>query len=427
MALPKSLFAPLRQPLLWGVVALLSSGAAVAQSYYKWEAVELPASSGASCGNGTPYRVFVNRTPLTSKTVVMFEGGGACWAKGSCLGEGGLLAASNPNGVKANYMSSLTMAAFGQITPFTARTHLFEKIQTQSWNIVYVPYCTGDVHTGNKVALYPDADPTKAALTYYHRGGPNGEALAKWLAKTIPSPAHLLVTGFSAGGAGATANYGVLRDAVKPKLSSLLADSGPLMQAQRNGIVATASLPLHNKIRTAWGLDGPDGMVTKMVARYPGYGDANNLGSMTTAIAQVYKQDRIGYATFQQDTIYSDFSYRDFYPEIAAAATSDERNKMLLAKWQPEVRAWTNAMKPFANVGYYVPYGRNFIGSHCLSIVGFDGTAIKEAGLSSFEVFLDNIISREGPVIKAFEGDAVIQTPAGGSLWDSIVKALTGA
>ncbi|RZI81674.1 MAG: hypothetical protein EOP38_18500 [Rubrivivax sp.] len=428
MTSAKTLVARVSRPLLWGAVALTASSAGLAQSYYKWETVDFPASTGASCGNGTPYRVFVNRTPKTSKTVVMFEGGGACWAKGACQGEGGLLGASNPNGVKANYMSSLTMAAFGLVTPFTSRNHPFNKIQTQDWNIVYVPYCTGDVHTGNKIASYPDADPTKPALTYYHRGARNGEALAQWLAKTIPSPDHLLVTGFSAGGAGATGQYGILRDLVKPKLSSMLADSGPLFQAQRNGIVPTASLPLHNKIREAWGLDGPDGLVTKLVNRYPGFGDTNNLGSLTTALAQVYTKDRIGYATFQQDTIYSAFSYTDFYPEIAAAKAGDERNKLLLAKWQPEVRAWTDAMKPYPNIGYYVPYGRNLIGSHCLTIVGFGNTGIKEANLASVEVFLDNLISREGTVIKAFEGDKVMQpAPAGGSLWDSIVKALTGA
>ena len=73
------------------LAALPPSGTALAQTYYKWQTVEMPSASGARCGNGSPYRIFVNRTPLTSKTVVMFEGGGACWAKGSCSGEGGLL------------------------------------------------------------------------------------------------------------------------------------------------------------------------------------------------------------------------------------------------------------------------------------------------------------------------------------------------
>lgn len=410
------------------VAALVTCGTALAQSYNKWETITFPASSGASCGDGSPYRVFVNRTIKTSKTVVFFEGGGACWEKGACQGEGGLLGASNPNGIKESYMTGLSMSAYGLISPLTSRNNPFNKIQTQDWNIVYVPYCTGDVHTGNKVGVYPDADPAKPALTYYHRGARNSEALGQWLAKTIPSPDHLLITGFSAGGTGATAEYGILRDLVKPKLSSLMADSGPLFQAPRNGAVAAASLPLHNRIRDAWGLDGPTGLATKLVARYPGYGDVNNLGSLTTALAQVYKQDRIGYATFQQDTIYSDFSYSAFYPEIASATDSTERKKLLLAKWQPEVKAWTDAMKGIPNIGYYVPYGRNLIGSHCLTIVGFGNTGIKEANIANVGAFIDNMISRTAPVIKAYEGAQILQpAPASGSLWDSIVKALTGA
>ena len=62
----------------------------------------------------------VNRTPFTRDTVVMYEGGGACWDQQSCLGIGHL-SASNPDGIPPNYLSSLTSAAFGLVTPFTAR------------------------------------------------------------------------------------------------------------------------------------------------------------------------------------------------------------------------------------------------------------------------------------------------------------------
>ncbi len=407
------------------VLALLVSGSAMAQSYYKWESVELPASTGASCGNGTPYRFFINRTPKTTKTVVVFEGGGACWAKGPCQGEGGLLGASNPNGVPANYMSSLSMAAYGLVTPFTARLHPFNNVQTQSWNIIYVPYCTGDVHSGNKIALYPDADPSKPALSYHHKGAVNGDALASWMAANMPKPDHLLVTGFSAGGAGATSNYSTLREVVKPKLQSMMADSGPQMQADRKAAVPAASLKLHDKIRDAWGLDGPDGLVTRLVKKFPGVGSPDNLGSLTTALAQVYPQDRLGFAVFQADQIYSAFSYTDFYPEIAAA-TGAEKEKLLLAKWQPEVKAWTDAMRPYPNMGFYVPYKRNLLNSHCLTILGFGGTAIKEAKLNSVEVFVDNMISRSGTVIKAYEKAPVSQSSGGGALWDSILKMFSG-
>ena len=70
--------------------ALLCTATAQA-GYYTWETVTLPAASGAACGDGSPYRIFVNRALFTKKTVVMFEGGGACWSQGVCEGDGGIL------------------------------------------------------------------------------------------------------------------------------------------------------------------------------------------------------------------------------------------------------------------------------------------------------------------------------------------------
>ena len=144
----------------------------------------------------------------------MFEGGGACWEQNACQMKGGLLGATNYNGIPTNYMST-GLALGGLITPFTSRTHPLQKVQTQSWNIVYVPYCTGDVHTGNKVATYGDADPANP-ITYYHRGFKNGEAVANWVGRYLPKQDQLLVTGFSAGGVGATAMYGLIRLPISP-------------------------------------------------------------------------------------------------------------------------------------------------------------------------------------------------------------------
>ena len=119
-----------------GMALGLGLACATAQAaYFQWEAVELPAASGASCGNGTPYRFFVNRTPFTSKTVVMFEGGGACWDQAACKG-GTLLDAVNPDGIPANYMTDFNRQAhLGLVTPFTMRLHPLQSVQTQSWNL----------------------------------------------------------------------------------------------------------------------------------------------------------------------------------------------------------------------------------------------------------------------------------------------------
>jgi len=386
-----------------GVALTLLTTVAAQAAYLKWEMVELPASSGASCGNGTPYRFFVNRTPFTSKTMVMFEGGGACWDQAACKG-GTLLDAVNPDGIPTNYMTDWNRQAhLGLVTPFTTRVNPLTSIQTQSWNMVYLTYCTGDVHTGNKAAVYNNVDAANP-LTYQHRGAVNAEAVAKWMAANLPKPDHLLLTGFSAGGVGSAANYPVFRNTIQPKKMALLADSGPLFSVPRHATPQQApSVLLHNKIRDVWGLDGENGLVTQLIKRYPEAGSVDNLGTLSTGLGKIYPQDRIGYAVFQEDTNFSAFSYQKFYPEIAGASTNEDRLKLLNVKWRQELATWRDMLDTQPNVGYYVPNARDINGSHCLTIVTFGGTSIVEKGLRSVETFLNNLLDGKGTPLRAWE------------------------
>ena len=47
--------------------------------YYEWQTIQLHPSTDAVCGNGTPFKFFVNRVPNTRNTLIYLEGGGACW------------------------------------------------------------------------------------------------------------------------------------------------------------------------------------------------------------------------------------------------------------------------------------------------------------------------------------------------------------
>jgi hypothetical protein len=390
------------------LLAGISAAGAAHAAYFVWETVELPASTGASCSNGSPYRFFVNRTPFTSKTVVMFEGGGACWEQQGCKG-GTKLSAVNPNGVATNYMTDLnTQAHLGLVTPFTARIDPLQSVQTQSWNIVYVTYCTGDVHTGNKVNVYNNVDPANP-MTFYHRGDVNAQALSAWMAKNMPKPSQLLVTGFSAGGVGSLAQYDTVRSAVKPTRSSLLSDSGPLFQAPRDGTPEQyPSLPLHNTIREKWGLELSTGLLTRLTQKYPGAGDINNLGSMNGALAKIYPSDRLGFALFQEDDDFSSFSYEKFYADISGAATDAIRKANTNARWRQDIAPWIEGLKPYANVGYYIPYARAMNESHCLTIVTFGGTGIKEAGYQDVGAFVDNLLG-SGTLIRSYQTAQEIQ------------------
>lgn len=394
---------PSRRWLQCGAALVLGLSASWASAgYFQWDVVELPASSGAACGNGTPYRFFVNRTPFTRNTVVMYEGGGACWDQASCLGQGSL-SATNPDGVPADYLERLSAAAFGLITPFTARAHPFNQVATQSWNIVYLPYCTGDVHTGNAVQVYSDSNPAEPRVEH-HRGQANVTGAARWLREHIGRPDELLLTGFSAGGAGSMGTYPLVRDILQPGRSSLLSDSGPLFPARRGATPAQApSLPLHNRIRDAWGLDRPGSLLDAFADR-PGL-DRENLGSVANALALSYPEDRFSYVLFQEDGIYSAFSYAKFHPDIIGAPDEPTRRKLINQRWRQDISQWLPVLGQHDNVGWHVPFWRSFNDAHCLTIVDFSGTGIEESGIADLSPVVDNVLQRQAPPMRHVEAD----------------------
>ncbi|MCP5271806.1 MAG: hypothetical protein H6932_11305 [Burkholderiaceae bacterium] len=368
--------------------------------YFQWDMVELPPESGASCGDGSPYRFFVNRTPLNNHLTIVYEGGGACWDQKACLGEG-RLGATNPNGVPPDYMQSVNVA-FGLVTPFNARNSP-QAVSTQSWNMVFLPYCTGDVHSGSKVTVYDDAYPDNPRVQH-HAGQANVRAAAQWLRDHLGQPGELLLTGYSAGGVGSTTTYAMVRETLQPTgRSTLLADSGPLVPAPRGSAPEDyPAIKLHDTIRVAWGLDEPGGLVTQYGGLIDGF-DPDNLGSVNVALARTYPQDRFGFMVFTRDTNFSAFSYEKFYTDISDAPNPVAYREALFSRWWPDLDRWAADLATQPNVDLYVPYFRNFNQSHCLTIIDFSGTAIEWAGVDSFGTFAENALAR-GPQVQLVEG-----------------------
>jgi len=195
--------------------------------YRGWQKVDLHPSTGALCGNGTPYKFFVNRVAQSSNTLVYFEGGGACWDYETCSGNAGILGARNADGIPDNYLGLLTPAT-SLVSPFVFRLNPWNSIKTQKWNLVYVPYCTGDIYFGDKVSVYEDASGEADPLVWHHNGLRNGRAVTAWLKNNLQQPGQLVMTGCSAGGAGAMTNYHPMRRDIAARKSFLLNDSGPI-------------------------------------------------------------------------------------------------------------------------------------------------------------------------------------------------------
>ena len=103
-----------------------------------WQKVELP---DTYCGNGSPYKFFVNYSISSNDLVIAFEPGGACWDYASCAGDGGLRGAANPNGIPDDHMTSLKW----EMLPLHRRA---PTNPLDDWNLVLVPYCTGTRTSG---------------------------------------------------------------------------------------------------------------------------------------------------------------------------------------------------------------------------------------------------------------------------------------
>jgi hypothetical protein len=290
----------------------------------------------------------------------MFEGGGACWDYPSCSGQTGILGAANPNGIptdyitqfKAKYVSPLVNGADPGIPPFRNKSN----IATNGWDMVYMPYCTGDTHVGNNVVTYTDPTGVNPPIVFRHVGFNNTVAALNKLHQLFPTINKLLVTGFSAGGVASSAVYYQARRTLLPTKGYLLNDSGPIFPAPSSSY---NSRQLHQTIKAAWNLQS-------LYNQLPATFDQNDFGSINPMLSTQFPNDALAYTGYSSDYNFSRFSYERFNPGI----TKDG----VLAKWRQDQANLVNQMKATANYSYHIPWQRPINDSHCVSIITFIGS-----------------------------------------------------
>ncbi|MGH7437190.1 MAG: pectin acetylesterase-family hydrolase, partial [Polyangiaceae bacterium] len=186
---------------------------------------------GSMCRDGSATGFGINVSPTSKNLMIFLEGGGACFNALTC----GMNAASFAP-------SSLSTATSGGIL---SRTDTANPVK--DWNMVYVPFCTGDVHAGNAPNMVvPDA-PNLGKQQFV--GYAN---MTRYLAKLAPAfkdASKILLTGISAGGFGAAANYPQTARAFDPIPVYSLDDSGPPMEDPY------APKCLQQKWAEIWGFD----------------------------------------------------------------------------------------------------------------------------------------------------------------------------
>ncbi len=347
-------------------------------SYYQWEKVEIP---GTVCGNGSQYKFFVNYSETSDDVMMIFEPGGACWDYESCTGQTSL-GAANPNGIPDDHLNGF----LGVHTPLLNRD--FPEGPVTDWNYVFMPYCTGDVHTGQAVTTYSDPSGAEPDLEYHHAGHDNVMAAIDWMGVQFPSIPRMLVTGCSAGGAGATANYYFIRNGLNIDRGYLLADSGPIFPN------SDFSVPLHDKIDESWN-------TASVLAEEEEFAPlADDFGLINELLADLFPQDRLGVAFFRRDFNYSRYSYERFYEPTP---TKEE----ILDMWWDDTQKLMTQFDSRDNLSYYIPYWRAFNDSHCTMVgISWDGTEIQEDDVDLSD-YITHVLDDNVPLRSWLESEQV--------------------
>ncbi|WP_298776665.1 pectin acetylesterase-family hydrolase [uncultured Shewanella sp.] len=343
-----------------------------------WQQVNLSKETGAICGNGSEYKFYIRRVNDNHNYLFYLEGGGACWDYESCSGQEGVRGARNPDGIPDNYIFNLNTAL---VSPFIFPPHYEDHPEVQNWNLVYVPYCTGDIYAGDRVEVYDDPEGINAPLEWHHNGFANMRAINAWLRDNMQQPARMMVTGCSAGGTGSLVNYHLLRRDMSPTSTAyLFNDSGPIFPALQGS--EAASLPLHRKINQAWGLDNIIDYISQDLPHF----SVSDLGTINSALAQAWPDDRLAHVHFQKDLNYSAYSYERFYDYIESETDVITKWSYIHELWQQDTDALTMQLDQYDNFAYYLPQFRDLNESHCASIIEFNAADIQEEGqvLSSF-------------------------------------------
>lgn len=234
----------------------------------------------SSCDDGSPTGIAINRSD--SKNLLVFlMGGGACWDYLTCA----ILNTSSHGPFGRMQWEGSKGITMGSVLDRSADNPF------RDYNLVFVPYCTGDVHAGDNVIEYDGGIGKKKVA---HKGRPNLVAFLKRIAATVPTPDKLVVSGSSAGGFGAALNYDLFRTYFPTaKQSYLIDDSGPPM------IGDAIPKDLRATIWKSWKFD------QTISSLCPGC-DAD-MSALVPILAKKYGNDRMSLLSYTQDGVIRNF------------------------------------------------------------------------------------------------------------------------
>lgn len=149
------------------------------------------------CRDGTATGIGVRLQPNATNLLVYMQGGGACYDAASCQSnEEGNIAGARYGFEDFNaWVGTLGNQGIFNSSNLENRMH--------DWNTVYIPYCSGDLHAGNRVNA--EIDDVEGVQQF--QGYNNTTKFLDLIAPYFAGTDQLLLAGSSAGGHGVTLNY----------------------------------------------------------------------------------------------------------------------------------------------------------------------------------------------------------------------------
>jgi hypothetical protein len=188
------------------------------------------AGDDCMCADGSEY-VYFSRAGDPDKVMLYFQGGGACFSAETCSFTDGSYKVTTGPGDHP-----------GDGAGIFDRDHPANPLR--DYTVVFVPYCTGDVHIGDATTEYSDE------LTVAHNGFRNASHGFDHVVANHPDLTHLFVAGSSAGGIPSPLFGGLASDASRtptspysptPRAATRASPGSTPASAARSGARSTSS------------------------------------------------------------------------------------------------------------------------------------------------------------------------------------------
>ena len=216
-----------------------------------WTQITLDSASGALCGDGSPYAFWVRLAPSgkpSEKVAIDLQGGGVC-----------IFESTSPacNAVPASLFSATDD---GYPTTGMLSTNPVDN-PFSDWTMVFLPYCTQDVHIGGGVI------DVLGSITVRRFGAINVRTALRYVRDLLwadlaatepegyrPDRLKVLFGGESAGGFGVNYNYHYLLDDLRWVHTTALPDSGLALNEGSGGIALLGSIVQGETGPLGWGV-----------------------------------------------------------------------------------------------------------------------------------------------------------------------------